>query len=65
MPEIARLTEGNDYFELAFVEQEATPEPAIKLGIRLLAAGLSLSDTVSVLASFGVERARSTVHNWV
>jgi putative transposase len=65
MPEIARLTGGSDCFELEFVEREATPEPAMKVGIRLHAAGLSLSDTVSVLASFGVERARSTVHNWV
>ena len=65
MPEIARPTGGSDCFELAFVEREATPEPAMKLGIRLHAAGLSLSDTVSVLVEFGVERARSTVHNWV
>lgn len=65
MPEIARLTGGSNCFELEFVEREATPEPAMKLGIRLHAAGLSLSDTVSVLASLGVERARSTVHNWV
>ncbi|PSQ46029.1 IS6 family transposase, partial [Halobacteriales archaeon SW_6_65_15] len=28
-------------------------------------AGLSLSNTVSVLELFGVERARSTIHNWV
>jgi putative transposase len=65
MPKIARLTGGSDCLELAFVEREATPEPAMKVGIRLHAAGLSLSDTVSVLASFGVERARSTVRNWV
>ena len=28
-------------------------------------AGLSLADTVSVLAGLGVERCRSTVHNWI
>ncbi len=37
----------------------------MKLSIHLHAAGLSLSDTVSVLEKFGVERCRSTVHNWV
>ncbi|MEA5385794.1 IS6 family transposase [Haloarculaceae archaeon H-GB11] len=65
MPKPDRLTEFRSDIELGFVEREATPEPAMKLGIRLHAGGLSLADTVSVLASFGVERARSTVHNWV
>lgn len=37
----------------------------MKLGIRLHLARLSLSDTVSVLEKFGVDRCRSTVHNWV
>jgi putative transposase len=37
----------------------------MKLGIQLHLAGLSLSNTVSALAIFGVGRARSTVHNWV
>ena len=37
----------------------------LKLSIQLHLAGLSLSNTVSVLDIFGVERARSTVHNWV
>ena len=61
----ARLSEFSSDFELGFVEREATPEPAMKLGIQLHAAGLSLSDTVSVLAGLGVDRCRSTVHNWV
>jgi len=65
MPEIARLNGGRDCFELDFVEQEATPEPAMKVGIRLHLAGLSLSDTVSVLDRLGVDRCRTTVHNWV
>jgi len=65
MPEIARLIGGSDCFELDFLEREATPEPAMKLGIRLHLAGLSLSDTVSILDTLGVERCRSTVHNWV
>jgi len=37
----------------------------MKLSIQLHLAGLSLSNTVSVLEIFGVQRARSTVHNWV
>lgn len=65
MQEFARLNDGSGCFELEFVEREATPESAMKLGIQLHAAGLSLSDTTSILASLGVERARSTVHNWV
>ena len=65
MDEIARLVGGNDSFELDFLEREATPESAMKLGIRLHLAGLSLSDTVSILDRLGVDRCRSTVHNWV
>ena len=65
MPEIDRLRGSSDYIELEFVEREATPKPLMELSIHLPAAGLSLSDTVRVLDSFGVERARSTVHNWV
>jgi transposase-like protein len=65
MPEIDRLNGGRDCFELDFLEREATPEPAMKLGIRLHLAGLSLSDTISILENSGVERCRSTVHNWV
>ena len=65
MLEIARLNEGSDCFELDFVEREATPEPAMKLGIRLHLAGLSLSDTISILDKLGVDRCRTTVHNWV
>jgi len=55
----------SDFPELAFVECEATPEPAMKLAIQLQLAGLSLADTVSVLDGWGVERCRSTVHNWI
>src|SRR6056297_2934033 len=65
MPEIDRLTGSSDSLELDFVEREATPEPAMELGIRLHLAGLSLSNTISILDSLGVERCRSTVHNWV
>jgi putative transposase len=65
MAEITRLSGGSDCIELGFVEREATPEPLMKLGIRLHLAGLSLSNTVSELERFGVDRSRSTVHNWV
>ena len=37
----------------------------MKLSIQLHLARLSLSNTVSALEIFGIERARSTVHNWV
>jgi transposase-like protein len=37
----------------------------MKLAIHLHLGGLSLSNTISVLDSFGFTRARSTVHNWV
>jgi len=65
MPETRRLTGCSDWPELGFVEREATPESAMKLGVQLQLAELSLSNTVSVLASLGVERCRSTVHNWI
>ncbi len=60
-----RLNGCLDEIELGFVEREATPRFLMKLGIQLHMAGLSLSNTVSVLEIFGVKRARSTVHNWV
>jgi transposase-like protein len=65
MPEISRLSGGRDCFELDFLEREATPVSAMKLGIRLHLAGLSLSGTVSILDTLGIDRCRSTVHNWV
>ncbi|RLM83362.1 IS6 family transposase [Halobellus sp. Atlit-38R] len=65
MPKPTRLIEASDFPELEFVEREATPELAMKLGIQLHLAGLSLSDTVSVLEGLGVDRCRTTVHNWI
>jgi transposase-like protein len=65
MLEIDRLAGGNDCFELDFLEREATPEPAMKLGIRLHLAVLSLLDTIFILDGLGVDRCRSTVRNWV
>ena len=65
MLENARLNVYLDEIDLEFVEREATPQFLMKLSIQLHLAGLSLSNTVSILEIFGVERARSTVHNWV
>lgn len=64
MPETDRLGVCSDWLELDFVQKEATPPPVMKLGIELYMDGLSRSDTVSCLEWFGVNRARSTVHNW-
>jgi putative transposase len=65
MAEITRLNGSSDGMELDFVEREATLEPLMTLGIRLHLAGLSLSNTVAEFERFGVDRSRSTVHNWV
>ncbi len=58
-----RLNGCLNEIEVGIVEREATPRFVMKLGIQLHLAGLSLSNTVSILDIFGVERARSTVHN--
>ena len=65
LPEIARPLGGSNCFKLDFLEREATPEPGMKLGIRLHLAVLSIWDTISILDTLGVERCRKTVHNWV
>ena len=65
MTEISRLNGGSDAIELDFVEREATSIEMMELAIHLHLGGLSLSNTVSILDRFGVDRARSTVHNWV
>jgi putative transposase len=63
MAEITRLSGCSDWLELAFVKRERTPSELMHLGIRLHLAGLSLSNTVSELAKFGVQRTRKAVHN--
>ena len=65
MPEISRLNVNSDWINLDFVERERTPEQAMKLGIQMHVAGLSLSNTTSVLESMGVKRSRKAVHDWV
>jgi putative transposase len=65
MPEIARLTGANGWLELDFLKRERTPRRLMTLGIRLHLAGLSLSNTVSELENFGVQRSRKAVHDWI
>jgi len=65
MPENDRLSGCLDEIKLDFVEREATPRLLMKLSIQLRLAELSFSNTVLFLEVFGVERVRSTVHNWV
>jgi len=65
MTEISRLNGGSDPIELDFVEREATLIEIMELAIHLHLGGLSLSNNVSILDRLGVDRTRSTVHNWV
>ena len=65
MPENDRLSSCLDEINLDFVEREATPKLLMKLSIQLHLSELSLSNTVLFLEVFGVNRVRSTVHNWV
>jgi hypothetical protein len=65
MDEIACFVGDSGCFEVGFLEREATPESAMKLGIRLHLAGLSLSDARRILELVGVDRCRSTIHTWV
>ena len=63
MPETTRLNGCTGWIDLDFIEREATPEELMQLGIQLHLGSISLSNTVSVLDRFGVNRCRSTVHN--
>jgi len=65
MLENGRLNGSIDQIELGFVKQEVKPEFLMKVSIQLHLSCLSLSNTVRVCEVFGVQRARSTVHNWV
>lgn len=65
MPEFDRLNDSTDWIDLEFVERERTPRELIETGIRYHLAGLSLSNTVTLLEDLGVERSRVAVHNWV
>jgi len=65
MPENDRLSDRLDDINLEFVEREETPRLLMKLNIQFHLAGLSLSNIASFLEIFGVDRVRSTDHNWV
>lgn len=65
MPEIARLSGGSTAIQLDSVDRVFTPKTAMEFGIQLHLKELSLRNTVSILENFGIERCRSTVHNWV
>ncbi|AJF24443.1 transposase [Haloarcula sp. CBA1115] len=65
MAEISRLSGHREWIDLDFVERERTPKPAMALGIQAHVAGLSLSNTVDLLDSLGVQRSRKAVHDWV
>jgi transposase-like protein len=65
MAEIDRLSGSTGWIELDFVEKEETPRELMRLGIKLHLAGSSLAETTSILDEFGIDRCRSTVHNWV
>jgi len=65
MPKISRLNVNSDWIDLGFMERERTPHQAVELGIQMHVAGLSLSNTTSVLEELGVKRSRKAVHDWV
>jgi putative transposase len=65
MAEIRYLIKGSDAIELAFTQRERTPIEAMKLGIQIHLGGVSLSDTVSILEKYGIDRSRKAVHDWV
>ena len=60
-----RLNVNSDWIDLDFMERERTPQQAVELGIQMHLAGLSLSNTTSVLEELGVQRSRKAVHDWV
>lgn len=65
MSESNRLSESTEWIDLGFVERERTPREIVEKGIRHHLAGLSLSNTVTLLEDLGVKRSRTAVHNWV
>ena len=55
------LSSDSGCIELDFLEREATPEPAMKPGIRLHLAGLSRSEHVLIPEKLRIDRYRTTV----
>jgi putative transposase len=58
MAEFDRLGEATDWIDSSFVERERTPREIMENGIRYHLAGLSLSNTVTLLDDYGVDRSR-------
>jgi transposase-like protein len=46
-------------------ENERTPTPVRRFGVRLHTAGLSIRETVAILDLLGVDRSHGAVWNWV
>jgi len=46
-------------------ENERTPTPVRRFGVRLHTAGLSIRETVAILELLGVDRSHGAVWNWV
>jgi putative transposase len=60
----ARFSGHRDWIDLGFVERERTPESAMALVIQSHVAGLSLSNTVDLLAALGVQPNRKAVPDY-
>jgi transposase-like protein len=65
MAEINRLNGDSDWIGVDFIQKEETPRQLMQYGIELHLASLSLAETTSFFDIFGIDRCRSTVHNWV
>jgi len=46
-------------------ENERTPTPVQRFGVRLHSAGLSIRETVAILDLLGVDHSHGVVWNWV
>ena len=62
MAEFTRLNGPTEAIQLNVVERVHTPTDLMQLAARTHLGKLSLSETRLMLHSFGVKRARSTVH---
>lgn len=65
MPEITRLSGSADWLDLDFVECKRTHEQAMKLGIPMLLAVLSVLNILLQIDGLSVQRSYKAVHDWV
>lgn len=65
MPETGHLEGYGDWVDSDFVQNEETSGSLMALNIEPHVAELSIENTISILYGFGVDRARSTVHDRV